>query len=116
MPLVRLQTNAAISPPQQRALLGRLSAAAAELLGKPESYVMVILQPELPMLMAREGTPAALVEVDSVGSISPETARGLTGRLGDILGEELAIEAERIYAIFAGVDGASWGWNGETFG
>jgi phenylpyruvate tautomerase PptA (4-oxalocrotonate tautomerase family) len=113
MPLVRLQTNhqfTEVSP-----LMKGLSAKVAELLGKPEAYVMVVVEPRLAMLMAGDARPAALVEVRAVGNISAGQAEQLTAAICDLL-EPLGIEPGRVYCSFAGVPGAMWGHDRATFG
>ncbi|MFP5345137.1 MAG: phenylpyruvate tautomerase MIF-related protein, partial [Gammaproteobacteria bacterium] len=52
MPYLKLQTNTGVNPAQTGALLKKLSKTVAQHLGKPESYVMVALEPPAPMLFA----------------------------------------------------------------
>ena len=70
MPLVRVQTSTAVDEAARAATMKSLSWSVAEILQKPESYVMVILEPEVPMLFSALPDPAAFVEVRSVGTIS----------------------------------------------
>lgn len=115
MPLVRVQTSAAVDEATRSGLLAELSGAVAEALGKPESYMMVVLQADTPMLMGGDDAPAALVEVRSVGTISPEQAHGLAGKLSAIVAT-LGVDPRRIYSNFTGVPGAMWGMGQSTFG
>lgn len=116
MPLLRLQTSIEIPTAQRDALLAQLSAATAKQLGKPESYMMVALADQRPMLFGGDAAPAAFVEVRSVGTISPEQARGLSAALSEVLAARLGLAPERIYYNFAGVPGAMWGHGAHTFG
>ena len=116
MPMIRLQLSAPLDPAKQSELMKRLSSSVAGVLGKPESYMMVVLDPQRPILMSGQDRPAALAEVRSVGTISPEQARSLSGAISEIVGEATGIGADRIYSNFTGVPGAMWGHGGRTFG
>ncbi|MGE9294628.1 MAG: phenylpyruvate tautomerase MIF-related protein, partial [Puniceicoccales bacterium] len=52
MPYLNIQTNLAVSEEARHLLLKRSSKLTAELLGKPESYMMVALKPDVPMSFA----------------------------------------------------------------
>jgi len=116
MPMIRIQTSLAIDKEKQATLMNTLSSAVAEFLCKPESYMMLILEPETVMMMSGTTEAAALVEVRSVGSISEEEAKNLSGKISEILGKEIGVGAGRIYLNFQGVPGVMWGFDGRTFG
>lgn len=116
MPLIRLQLSVPLDEGKRASLMKGLSETVAGKLGKPESYMMVVLEPETPMLMSGAGDPAAFAEVRSVGSISGDQANTLSGAICEIVGNETGIAADRIYANFTGVQGAMWGWDKRTFG
>ena len=52
MPYLQIQTNIDVKPEQQATLLANASQTIAQVLGKPENYVMVALQANTPMLFA----------------------------------------------------------------
>ena len=116
MPLLKLQTSMEIPEAKRDELLVQLSATTAQQLGKPESYMMVVVEAQAPMLFGGDAAPAALAEVRSVGTISPEQARSLSGALSEVLSSALGLAPERIYYNFAGVPGAMWGHGTRTFG
>ena len=116
MPMIRIQTSLAVDEEKQSSLMNTLSGAVAELLGKPESYMMVILEPETLMMMSGTLEPSALVEVHSVGSISEDESKNLSGKISEIIGREIGVGAGRIYLNFRGVPGVMWGYDGRTFG
>jgi phenylpyruvate tautomerase PptA (4-oxalocrotonate tautomerase family) len=116
MPLVRLQVSVKVDNDKRKSLMERLSGTIAKQLGKPESYMMVVLEPETPILMAGSPDPAALAEVRSVGEISPDQATSLSGTIGEALSAELAIKPDRAYITFTGFPATMWGFNGRTFG
>ena len=117
MPLLRVQTSAAIDESARQGLLLALSKKASELLGKPEAYVMVVLEPDTPMSMAGAAdAAAAFFEVRSVGELNADKARDLSSGLSQIIGETLGINTDRIFGNFSGWSGAMWGFRGATLG
>lgn len=114
MPTLRLLTNVEIAPDSRPELLSRASRTVAELLGKPESYVMVILEAGRDLLFAGTPDPAAYLELKSLGlpeSRTAEFSRVLCG----LLAETLAIPPERIYIEFSAPPRHLFGWNNATF-
>jgi phenylpyruvate tautomerase PptA (4-oxalocrotonate tautomerase family) len=113
MPLVRVQLSSAVD--DQDGIKAELSKAVAQALGKPESYMMVVLEPGTSMLMGGSADPAALVEVRSVGTISPDQTSALSGALSQIVAKT-GIDANRVYCNFTGIPGNMWGMGDRTFG
>jgi phenylpyruvate tautomerase len=114
MPTRRILTNAQVLPEDRPALLARASRTVAELLGKPESYVMVILEDRRDMLFAGTRAPAAYLELKSLGLAETKTA-DYSCALCDLLAATLGIPAERIYIEFSAPPAHLFGWNGGTF-
>ncbi|QKT02747.1 hypothetical protein HUS23_02410 [Ectothiorhodospiraceae bacterium 2226] len=114
MPYLSLQTNQDLSEEQASALLPRLSTQLADLLGKPERYVMVALRPPVPMMFAGSDAPAAYLELKSIGLPSAD-APALSAELCALLEETLGIPRDRVYIEFADAPRTMWGWNGRTF-
>lgn len=115
MPLISVKTSAASSADPQ-ALLGELSSSLAALLGKPERYVMTLLETGVPMTFAGEGAPACYVEVKSIGALDGDRTRQVSQAVCDLIAQHLGIPADRTYIGFEDVPGRLWGWNGSTFG
>ena len=70
MPLINLRTNVSdVQAPD--ALLKKLSDALASATGKPESYVMTLLESGVPMTFAGSEEPCAYVEIKSIGALTP---------------------------------------------
>ena len=70
MPLINLRTSLPdVDNPSQ--LLGELSSMLAIQTGKPEDYVMTLLETGVPMTFAGSTEPAAFVEVKSIGALKP---------------------------------------------
>lgn len=116
MPLIDVQLSTKLSHQTLAVLMQNLSQSVASRLGKPESYVMVILRSEVPMLMGGRAEPSAWAEVRSVGSISPAQARELSAAVSQALAKAAGIDESRVYCTFQGVPGALWGQGDQTFG
>jgi phenylpyruvate tautomerase len=115
MPLLELKTTVSLTEAKRDELLAALSKIVARDLGKPEQYVMVILESE-PMLMSGLPGPAAFADIRSIGGLSPAVNQKLACDLSEILRNQAGIPLDRIYLNFTDVPAAAWGWNGCTFG
>lgn len=112
MPYLRLHTN--IEVDDKQTLLATLSQQMAELLGKPERYVMVELSDGQPMLFAGSDAPLAMLRLISLGLDASATA-GISSALCTLLHKELGIEPQRVYIEFVSPARSMFGWNGGTF-
>jgi phenylpyruvate tautomerase PptA (4-oxalocrotonate tautomerase family) len=115
MPLLRLETNAALSDDQRKQLPAALSKVVAETIGKPEQYVMVTIGPAA-MLMSGKSGDAAFVDIRSIGGLSADVNRQLSQKVCALLAQHLQVSQNRVYLNFTDVEAGSWGWNGSTFG
>ncbi len=115
MPLLTLTTNVTLDATQQSALMGVLSATVSKLLGKPESYVMVMLRPDRAMMMGATDEPCAFVELKSLGLPESDSA-GFSEILCDTISEQIGVAANRIYIEFSNPARHLWGWDRGTFG
>ena len=112
MPLINLRTNISdVQAPD--ALLKKLSAALATATGKPESYVMTLLESGVPMTFAGSEEACAYVEIKSIGSLTPPA---MSDQFCELVKSSLGIPKNRIYISFDDVNASDWGWNGCTFG
>jgi phenylpyruvate tautomerase PptA (4-oxalocrotonate tautomerase family) len=114
MPTLRILTNAQVATDDRVGLLTQCSRSVAKLLGKPESYVMVILEDGRDLMFAGTTEPAAYLELKSLGLPEDRTA-DYSRVLCDLLAERLAIPAGRVYIEFAAPPRHLFGWNGGTF-
>jgi len=114
MPLLKIQTNEPVDTDKRRALAADASKAVADMLGKPERYVMVSIEENPAMLFGGSDAPLAYLELKSIGL--PETKTGdFSAALTILLDRHLGLPADRIYIEFADAPRAMWGWNGGTF-
>ena len=74
MPLLSIETNQSLDQAQTQSLLAAASAKTAEILGKPESYVMVKFNSNTDMMFAGNQQPLAYVELKSLGLPEDRTA------------------------------------------
>lgn len=114
MPLLKLKTNIEISEQNKKALLTNASHETAKLLGKPESYVMVIIESQQSMLFAGSDAPLAYIELKSIGLPENKT-KDFSQALCNLVNKETAIPQDRIYIEFANAERSMWGWDGGTF-
>ncbi len=112
MPLLEISTNTSIDNAADIAV--RASALTAEMLGKPESYVMVKIQPQQILLFAGSNEPAAHVKLKSLGLPENATA-GFSSAICNFISEQLNINSARVYIEFASPQRHMWGWDQTTF-
>lgn len=112
MPLINVRTSLP-AVDDATGLLQELSASLAELSGKPEAYVMTLLETGVPMTFAGSGEPCAYVEIRSIGALKPPA---MTAAFCQLISARTGIPADRIYIGFDDVPASRWGWNGRTFG
>jgi phenylpyruvate tautomerase PptA (4-oxalocrotonate tautomerase family) len=114
MPTLNIQTNAEIAPERRKPILEAASAAVAEILGKPESYVMVVLQTNPDMLFAADDAPLAYLELKSLG-LPEDNTPALSAALCGFMQEHFGVPPERIYIELASPPRHMFGWSGRTF-
>lgn len=114
MPYLKIQTNLPLSKKAERAVLKNASQLVSELLEKPESFVMVALQPNTPMLFSGSDEPVAFLELKSIGLPARRT-KDLCESLCQMIEGHLGVPRDRVYVKFIDVKRGMWGWKGDTF-
>ena len=114
MPLLKIRTNQTLDASAQGVFMTRASARMAELLGKPERYVMIDVDSDCAMLFAGSDAPLAYLELKSIGLPADATAT-LSAALCKLVHEELGIAQDRVYIEFSNAERHMWGWDGRTF-
>ena len=112
MPLLQINTNTSIDDPST--LATEASALVAGMLGKPESYVMVIVNPDQALTFAGNTNGAAHLKLKSLGLAESETAQ-YSKQLCGFMEQKLGIDPARIYIEFDGPPRHMWGWDSKTF-
>jgi len=115
MPSLRLQTNLPADAPALDTLPGALSPLLAEALGKPESYVQIVVQPGALISFggSAEG-PSVFAMLTSIGLPEEKTkplAKIICGEL-----QRVGVPPERVFLEFHDSPRPMFGWNGDTFG
>lgn len=114
MPLLKITTNHETEPARRPALLKAASERVAAMLGKPERYVMVVLENNPDMIFAGDASPLAYLELKSIGLPGDRTGE-FSRTLCELLHQQLDIPADRIYIEFGDAERHLWGWNSATF-
>jgi phenylpyruvate tautomerase PptA (4-oxalocrotonate tautomerase family) len=114
MPFISITTNKAIESHAIDDLLKRTSHAVAEMLGKPERYVMVRLEHNPQMLFNGSDAPLAYLELKSIG-LPEDRSADYSQVLCELIGQQLQIPPDRVYIEFSDAPRHLWGWNGATF-
>ena len=112
MPLLTIRTN--IKLKDKRDIAEKASLTVANILGKPESYVMVQVEDEQCLIFAGEHDPCALLELKSL-DLPENTTADFSARLCEFMKIETQIDASRIYIEFGSPERHMWGWNQRTF-
>jgi phenylpyruvate tautomerase PptA (4-oxalocrotonate tautomerase family) len=115
MPLLKVETTVVLSEDKRQALLASLSKAVAEIIRKPEQYVMVAASQAAMQMSGRPGN-AAFVDVRSIGGLTGDVNRKLSQKVCQLLHDSLGIAPDRVYLNFTDVQASHWGWNANTFG
>ena len=112
MPLLSIKTNCHIDDKMMIALAA--SKITADVLGKPESYVMVNLEDNQILVFAGSDQPAAYLELKSLGLPESQTSE-ISSALCSFINEKTGIDSARIYIEFSNAERHMWGWKGGTF-
>ena len=116
MPLIMLKTTVEVPQAKKAMIVSAISKIVAQATGKPESYMMAILEKADTASMAGRIGPVALADVRAIGGLNKAVANAITKALCSLLKAELDVPQESVYVNFTEIDAAKWGWKGETFG
>lgn len=114
MPLLSIETNQTVPPEQREVLLRSASELVAELLNKPERYVMVRFESNPHMLFAGTDEPLAFLQLKSIG-LDDSLTQGLSAALCKLAQTRLGVPGDRAYIEFVDAPRRMWGYNGGTF-
>ena len=114
MPQLKIQTNVEIDPSRREDLIHKASSEVADMLGKPEKFVMIILETECDMSMSGSTEACAYLELKSIGLPQDRTTE-FSSRLCNFIEAHLAIAPERTYIEFTDIERHLFGWDSKTF-
>ena len=116
MPLLKLETSVALSKEKKSSLLSSLSKIMAQDTGKPERYVMIVIEDGASVMMANAQCPGAFVDVRGIGGLIAPVNKKLSQSICTLLQKECGISPEAVYLNFSDVKAENWGFNNSTFG
>ena len=114
MPYFCIEINQPVDRTANRELLKKMSASLADLLGKPEAYVMIAIKPETPLIFGGSDESAAFVRLKSIG-LPKNRCPQLSEKICGLIEQELQIPKNRIFIDFKDLNREMFGWNGKTF-
>ena len=114
MPYFSIETNQTIDQVSNRDLMKKTSVFIAELLAKPESYVMIAIKPETPLTFAGSDEPTAFVRLKSIG-LPKERCSEFSEKICGFVKQELEVPPNRVFIDFKDLEREMFGWNGKTF-
>ena len=114
MPYLSIDTNQAIDETSTQAVMKKASSFVANLLGKPESYVMISVKPGTPLTFGGTSDPAAFVRLKNIG-LPKDRCAELSETICDFIDQELGVPKDRVFIEFKDLDRNLFGWNGKTF-
>jgi phenylpyruvate tautomerase PptA (4-oxalocrotonate tautomerase family) len=112
MPVLQITTNVTID--NADALAKQASSLAADILGKPESYVMVRINGAAELIFAGTNEPCAHLMLKSLGLPESET-RTYSENLCSFIEQQLGVSPARIYIEFINPERHMFGWDNRTF-
>ena len=112
MPFIQISTSSK-SLIDNDLLQKEISKMVADLTGKPEKYVMTMIQSDSKMTFAGSEEPCCFVKLKSIGSLNPSL---MSKSLCELITSKTNIKTNRIYIEFIDVKASNWGFNSSTFG
>ena len=113
MPFIQVNTSSKTIVENDDLLQKDISKMIADLTGKPESYVMTMIQRDTKMTFGGSDEPCCFIKVKSIGSLSPSL---MSKSLCELIASKTNIDTNRIYIEFIDVKASNWGFNSSTFG
>ncbi|KAA8517472.1 hypothetical protein F0562_017765 [Nyssa sinensis] len=97
MPCLDISTNVSLDGVDTDSIFSEATKAVAAIIGKPESYVMVLLKGSVSISFGGNKEAAAFAEIVSMGGINSEVKRKLIATIGSILEKKLCIPRSRFF-------------------
>lgn len=114
MPFINTKVTVSLTEDKKEKIKNELGHAISIIPGKSESWLMVGFEDNYDLYFKGNNTaPSAFVEVKIFGSATHSAYNSLTGKICEILSDNLAIPQDRIYVKYEEV--SEWGWNGSNF-
>ncbi|BFZ18563.1 hypothetical protein BsWGS_21602 [Bradybaena similaris] len=96
--------------------ISEVSKLIASELGKPESYVLIQVNPDQLMSFGGSEEPCANISLSSIGVVGPDKNKKLAPKLSKFIEQNLGIKQNRFYINIFDTPRSDCVWNGSTFG
>lgn len=116
MPLIVLKTNADMSPEKKNKVAGAISKIVAGATGKPEAYMMAVVEQADAASFAGKSAKVVFADVRAIGGLTQKVNTSISKALCELCKADLDVPQEAVYITFTEVAASNWGWNGKTFG
>ena len=113
MPYIHAKTNTKITAEKEVSLKEKFGKAIELIPGKTERWLMINFTDSERIWFAGDNAPAAIIEVELLGSASDSEYDSLTEKLTEIVSAELEIDPTRVYIKYEEIE--HWGWNSSNF-
>ena len=113
MPFIQINTSSKSVVENDDLLQKDISKMIASLTGKPEDFVMTMIQRDTEMTFAGSDEPCCFIKEKSIGSLDPAS---MSKSLCELISSKTNINTNRIYIEFIDVEASNWGFNSSTFG
>ncbi|AES92245.1 putative intramolecular oxidoreductase [Medicago truncatula] len=115
MPTLNLFTNVPVDPVIASNILRDATKAIANIIGRPESYMCILVNGGVAIAFGGTEEPAAYGELISIGGLDPTVNAKLSSTIAQIIQTNLHIHSSRFYIKFSDVQPSFVGFNGSTF-
>ncbi len=113
MPVIRIETSITLQNEIKKTFASEFSAFASEILGKPESVMMITVIDGLSICFAADHEPSAYIELKSVG-LRDEVCGELSAKICLFIESRLGIKPERTYIEYKNLDPKMFGCNNKA--
>ncbi len=113
MPFIQINTSFKSVVENDDLLQRDISKMVADLTGKPEHYVMTMIQRDTKMTFSGSDEPCCFIKFKSIGSLDPSS---MSKPLCELIASKTNISTNRIYIEFIDVKASNLGFNSSTFG
>ena len=114
MPFLHIHTNTAHTTDDKQRISELATQMLAELTGKNQAYIMVIIETGKTIRFADKLTSSAYLEMKNL-SLADEQTSQYSQQLCQFMNTHFNIPAERIFIEFSHPQRHMWGWNNKTF-
>ena len=113
MPILTLDTNQSIAPANCTELLHKATDLLANMLDKPKSSIMVLINPGAHLVFDDSMEPTAYIQL-KLFAFPKEQAAELVKSLTAFAQTELGVPPDRQYHRLIDMQPSMFGWNGST--